>query len=129
MNGSLELMCYFRVFVYNIYLRLPLYVLTVHNIITHTNRRGGGWWRRKKQTGSINVITINYVFDEGKKCNRRKTRVNYIQYVIYIRGYAVYATFARGNVLYQTISELSRVSTSSRLDNMLFATSDYRTIV
>lgn len=44
-------------------------------ILTHTKRGGGVDGRGgKKQTGSINVITINCVFGEGKKCNRRKTR-------------------------------------------------------
>jgi len=52
-------------------------------ILTHKNSCGGEGEGRKKQTGSINVITINCELDEGKKCNRRKTRVIYTCGYIY----------------------------------------------
>jgi len=51
-------------------------------ILTHKNRVGVDGGGGKKQTGSINVITVNCVFGKGKKCNRGKTRVIYILYRI-----------------------------------------------
>jgi len=87
-------------------------------ILTHTNRVGADGGGGKKQTGSINVITINCMFGEGKKCNRRKTRVIYISYLIRIRRVG-------GQYI---LSAPALVSTSSRFDVSVTAC-DYSTTV